>query len=125
MDLFYQILALTLTLFLMFFLIRGVTRMYIDSVLTKRQRKTRAKKQTFFEWFFYRRFLGVLPKFSLVWYYINFAVYFVMVIAVIILKIVGIPNIGRDIVWVYFAINAVFLISFRFTCVKVDKGQKP
>ena len=36
MDLFYSLLLETLTLLLMFFLIRGIIRIYIDSILTKR-----------------------------------------------------------------------------------------
>jgi len=114
MDLFYSLLLETLTLLLMFFLIRGIIRIYIDSILTKRQRKSRAKHQKFDEWFFYKRYMDVLPKLKLLWYYSNFVMYIIAVVCTLIFHFANIPEAGRSIVYVYFAINGVGIIFSRF-----------
>ena len=113
MDLFYSLLLETLTLLLMFFLIRGIIRICIDKSLTKRQRKSRAKRQKFDEWFFYKRYVDVLPKSKLLWYYSNFIMYIIAVVLTLIFHFANITEAGRTIVYVYFAINGVGILFSR------------
>lgn len=111
---FIQILAITLVLVLMFFMIRGVTRIYIDSVLKKRQRKKFAKNQTFKEWFLYTRYLDIIPKYLRIWYYSNFLMYVLSLIAVVVLNACGMGDLGRSVIGLYFFINAAALVSSKF-----------
>ena len=79
-----QIFALTLILILMFFIIRGWNAVYLHSVLRKRDRQKRPKKQSFKEWFFYLRYPDVLPKARLFLYYAHMALYPVAILPPII-----------------------------------------
>ena len=123
MDLFYKILALTLNLFLMFFLIRGIIRMYTDSILKKRDRKARAKGQSFLEWFFYKRYLDVLPKSKLIWYYSNFISYVISILTVVILTLIGRSEHSKIVVSAYFLIYAFSLLIEKAT-INVGSGKK-
>ena len=103
-----QILGLTAVLILMFFIIRGKHRLFIDSSLNRSNRKKRCKNQTLIEWFFYRRFQDVLPKRSLLWYYGHLVLYPILVIIVLLLDYIQVQNeIGNTIIWVYFFFSAI------------------
>ena len=114
MNLVFLLLAVTLTLFLFFFITRGFIHMEIGNILNKSTRKKLAKNQSFREWFFYKRYVNILPKSTLIWYYSNFVLYIICVIAVIVLCSIDKINIGRTVVWMYFCIYGVSLASKRF-----------
>ena len=115
MDLFYQILALTLSFVLMFFLVRGVLRIYIDSTLKKRQRKKFAKNQSFSEWFFYKRYKDILTKPKLFLYYSLFVLYVIFLTVIIILYLTGNQTVGNKIIWAYFCFYGLYLTTSRVT----------
>ena len=121
MNLFFQILGLTLNLVLMFFLIRGVIKLYIDSVLDKRTRKSLAKNPSFDEWFFYKRYTAVLPKYFMWWYFANMALYILFVIIVVISYFLRMHHIGPDIIKIYFMGDATLLIAFRYAFINKIK----
>ena len=113
MKVFEGILALTLALILFFFLIRGVIRLYADSVLKKRDMKSRQKNQSFSEWFFYKRYKDILPKSKIVWYYSNFAEYLIALIAMIVFYSMDMHDFARGILLVYFYFKAaVFVVAY-------------
>lgn len=115
--LFIGLFALTVTFLLMFFLIRGVIRLYIDSVLTKRQRKKSKRNEKFVEWFTYKRYLDILPKSQIVWYYLNFVMFITAFVAMIILYALEMQDVNRTILWIYFASNGVWLIMNRINLI--------
>ena len=114
MNLVLLLLAATLALFLFFFIARGFIHMEIGNILNKSARKKLSKNQSFKEWFFYKRYVDVLPKSTLIWYFSNFGLYIICVIAVIILSSINKTDIGRTVVWMYFSIYGVSLIFARF-----------
>ena len=80
------ILATTLALIVSYFICRSTLAIKIDQMLKKRQRKKLASKQTFAEWFFYKRYVDILPKFYLIWYYSLFVQYVIAIVATIIFR---------------------------------------
>ena len=72
---FISLLALVCAFLLMFFLIRGVNWLYIDSNLTKRQRK-KIKSNNFMDWLLLKEHCYVLPKSRIVWYFLIFFVFY-------------------------------------------------
>lgn len=112
MDLFYSILALTLALFLFFFLARGVIRMYIDASLKKRARKRLAKDQSFLEWFFYKRYRDVIAKTQLVWYYSIMVLYALFLLGTIAFALAGITGRASALIEGYFTLNGIVLVGF-------------
>lgn len=87
-----DILSITLTFLLLFFLSRGVVDMYIQKqIKNRRHREERKKGQSFWEWLFYKRFRDILPKSAYVcWvYYTNIALYFLLLIGVVLLHLLG------------------------------------
>ena len=113
MNCIVQLIALTLELLLFFFVIRGVIHIEIGNIVNKRERKRLAKNQSFKEWFFYKRYVDVLPKSTLVWYFSNFVSYIICMIAVIILNLLNKTDIGRTVIWIYFSVYGVSLIFAR------------
>lgn len=103
-----QIFALTLILILMFFIIRGWNAVYLHSVLRKRDRQKRPKKQSFKEWFFYLRYPDVLPKTRLFVYYAHMALYPVAILLVWVLRSMEFTDkqIGY-VIWGYMAFSAI------------------
>lgn len=103
-----QIFALTLILILMFFIIRGWNSVYLHSILRKRDRQKRPKKQSFKEWFFYLRYLDVLPKARLFVYYAHMALYPVAILLVWVLRSMEFTDkqIGY-VIWGYMAFSAI------------------
>lgn len=103
-----QIFALTLILILMFFIIRGWNAVYLHSVLRKRDRQKRPKKQSFKEWFFYLRYPDVLPKARLFVYYAHMALYPVAILLVWVLRSMEFTDkqIGY-VIWGYMAFSAI------------------
>ena len=112
--LFTQLLTLTLVLLLMFCINRGTVRQYLNSILRKRSRKRLARDQSFSEWFFYKRYIDILPKFVLVGYYLQFIVYIVLFIVTIVLNILSVGKIANDLIWAYFVCEALFMITISF-----------
>lgn len=114
MKLFELLLALTLNLILMFFLIRGQIRLYVNANYKKATVKKLYKNQTFFEWFFYTRFKDMLPKSKRIWYFSHLLLYPILVIAVVMLYVFDAPyNIGRILLGCYFYGSAIPLIMTR------------
>ena len=111
MNLFILILAATIQVVFFFFLIRLSLRVYLNSILKKRQRKSLQKNQTFVEWFFYKRYLDVLPKYKLWWYYGNFAVYFILVPLAIVCYYTNLHDLYLEIFKSCFFINCLLLVS--------------
>lgn len=103
-----QIFALTLILILMFFIIRGWNTVYLHSVLRKRDRQKRPKKQSFWEWFFYLRYLDVLPKARLFVYYAHMALYPITIVLVCVFHAMNFSDkqIGY-VIWGYMAFSAI------------------
>ena len=95
-------------LILMFFIIRGWNAVYLHSVLRKRDRQKRPKKQSFKEWFFYLRYLDVLPKSRLFVYYAHMALYPVAILLVWVLRSMEFTDkqIGY-VIWGYMAFSAI------------------
>lgn len=114
MNLFSNFLGYTLVLLLTFFVGRGVIRIYIDSILPKRQRKKLAKNQSFVEWFSYGRYLDVLPKSKLVGYYSNFVIYVALLIIATILNHLDMKEISAYLIWVYFVFEVLVINFLRF-----------
>lgn len=110
MKVFEGILALTLAFILLFFLIRGCIRLYIDSVLKKRDRQHRQRNQSFFEWFLYKRYNDVLKKSKFVWYYSIFVEYVISIIAMIVFYSLEMHDWARGVLSVYFYFNAALLV---------------
>ena len=73
-------------MFLVFYYTRLSIAVLINHLLNTSNRKKRKKGQTFKEWFFYKRFLDVLQRKYLIWYYSNFLFCFIEIIVVIILQ---------------------------------------
>ena len=113
MSLFLQLLALTIAMLLMFFAIRGVIMLHIDASLTKRSRQKLRKNQSFRECFFYKRYLNILPKGYLIWYFANMVAYLICFVSVICLYINGEKDVSASIIWIYFFINASILLFSR------------
>lgn len=109
---FISLLALVLCFLLMFFLIRGVNWLYIDSALTKRQRK-KIKSNNFIDWLLLKEHRSVLPKSRIVWYFLNFLLLAISLIAIVLFYIFEKSEIGSSVVWIYFVINGVWLIAAK------------
>ncbi len=105
-------LALSLVLILSFFLTRGGIYIYINNQLSKRQRQKKGKKQTFVEWFFYKRYLDVLPKWKLVLYYSNFILYLLFIAAYFALRATG-ADLFSAFIWTYLSVMAVFTVALK------------
>ena len=112
MTLFNQLLALCLSFLLMFFMIRGINRWYIDTILPKRKRH-KIKNKNFIEWFLYKNYLSILPKSRILHYFLNFVLFIISAIAIIICHLIHVTEIGRNILWAYFVVNSVWLICAR------------
>ena len=85
--------------------------MLTTSLIKKRyNREKRKKGQTIIDWFFYRRFLDVLPKECLIIYYANIALYFLFLIAMIVLYAIGMGSLGGKVMYAYFVLAAVPLL---------------
>lgn len=113
MNLFVQLIAVTLVLILMFFITRGVIRMKIEYIVSKRERKRLSKNQSFKEWFFYKRYLNILPKSTLIWYYSNFVAYVISILSIIVLNSIGKADVGQNIIWAYFSLYGISLFFAR------------
>ena len=102
--------ALILCFLLMFFLIRGVNRSYIDSVLTKRQRK-KLKSKSFSEWFLIKNQRKILPKFRVFCYFFQFPLFCITLLAIILCHSIGFEEAAREILWGYYVINGCWVIG--------------
>ena len=109
---FISLLALVLCFLLMFFLIRGVNWLYIDSALTKRQRK-KIKSKNFIDWLLLKEYRSALPKSRIVWYFLNFILLAISLIAIVLFYIFDKSEIGSSVVWIYFVINGVWVIAAK------------
>ena len=109
---FVSSLALILCFLLMFFLIRGVNWLYIDSALTKRQRK-KIKSKNFIDWLLIKEYRSALPKSRIVWYFLNFLLFAISLVAIVLLHLFDEAEIGNSIPWTYFVINAVWCIAAK------------
>ena len=109
---FVSLLALILCFLLMVFLIRGVNWLYIDSVLTKRQRK-KIKSNNFMDWLLLKEHRSVLPKSRIVWYFLNFLLFAISLFAIVLFYLFDKSEIGSSIPWIYFVINGVWLIAAK------------
>lgn len=109
---FISLLALVLCFIMMFFLIRGVNWLYIDSTLTKRRRK-KIKSKNFVDWFLLKEHRSVLPKSRIVWYFLNFLLFAISLVAIVLLHLFDEAEIGNSIPWTYFVINAVWCIAAK------------
>lgn len=110
-----DMLVLLLAFLLIFFLSRGVIRMYIDSLLTKRKRQ-KLQKGTFIEWLIYQKYYSVLPKIMYVWYFSIIATFFVSIISILIFHMVNLPLIAKTIIKVYYSIYSTVLILAHVMC---------
>ena len=108
-----SIMVLTMELLLFFFLVRGKNRIYIDSVLRKRQRK-KLKYTNFWDWLIYKKHYGILPKSRIVWYWSIFVEYVISVIIVLIFQLTPFTEVGRYLVYTFFVINAFALLGADF-----------
>lgn len=108
-----SILVLTLEFLLFFFLIRGVNRMYTDSILRKRQRK-KLKYSNFLDWLLYKQHYKILPKSRIIWYFSIFFEYVISIIIIVICHFTPFNEVGRYLVYTYFMINAVVLLGTEF-----------
>ena len=96
----------------MFFMIRGVNKMYVDSVLAKRQRK-KIKYENFVDWFFLKKHQLILPKSRIFWYFFNFVLFGITLLVTVLFYIFEIGEAGK-IGWIYFVINGIWLILAWF-----------
>ena len=123
---FISLMALVLCFLLMFFMIRGVNRLYIDSTITKRRRqKIRRqiiKSKSFIDWLLLKEHRSVLPKSRIVWYFLNFLLFVISFITIVLFHLFGKAEIANSIPWTYFVINAVWCIAAKMNllwrCVK-------
>lgn len=110
-----DMLVLLLVFLLIFFTSRGVIRMYIDSLLTKRKRH-KLKNRNFIDWITYKRYYGFLPKIVLIWYFSIIATFFVSIISILIFHMVNLPLIAKTIIKVYYSIYSTVLILAYVMC---------
>ena len=95
------LLVVTLSFLLLFFLTRGLMAIYLPTVIkNRRHREDRKKGQSFWDWFTYRRFRDVIPKreIAYVTHFINIALFFVLVIATVILELCNTAEPYRQII---------------------------
>lgn len=108
-----SIFVLTLEFLLFFFLIRGVNRMYTDSILRKRQRQ-KLKYSNFWDWLLYKQHYKILPKSRIIWYFSIFFEYIISIIIILICHFTPFNEVGRYLVYTYFMINAFVLLGSEF-----------
>ena len=97
-----DILAITLMFFLFFFLSRGIMEMYLHKLIKKqRHRQERKQGQSFWEWLTYKRFRDVIPKSAYTYwiYYANIALYFILLIGIIVLYSLGYMEMFRKVIF--------------------------
>lgn len=109
---FYQLIGLLLIFLLSFFLIRGIIKLHIESVMTKRQRK-KIKYENFMDWIFYKQYQDILPKQKLFWYFLNFALVIIFSALIVVLTSLDLSGICNIILWLYLAVNGIWLIVQR------------
>ena len=107
--------VLLLAFLLIFFVSRGVIRMYIDSLLTKRKQH-KLKYSNFIDWLTYKKHYSFLPKIVLIWYFSIIATFFVSIISTLIFHVVNLPQIAKTIVKAYYSIYSTVLILAYVMC---------
>ena len=107
--------VLLLAFLLIFFVSRGVIRMYIDSMLTKRKLHA-LKSSNFIEWLTYKKYYNFLPKIMLAWYFSIIVTFLVSIISILILHLVNLPQIAKIIVSSYYSIHSIVLILAYVMC---------
>ena len=105
MYLFKYIALLTLDTVLFFFVIRGFIHSHLYNILRKRSRKRLKRNQTFKEWFLLSRYLEVLPKRMIIWYYSNFISSAAIIIIMVIARILGNTTVGLPLCAAHFIAN--------------------
>ena len=91
--------------------------LYIDSTITKRRRhKIRRqiiKSKSFIDWLLLKEHRSVLPKSRIVWYFLNFLLFVISFITIVLFHLFGKAEIANSIPWTYFVINAVWCIAAK------------
>ena len=111
-----QILGFTLVFCLNFYMIRMILWHVLVSTVGKKRRK-RVASRTFFEWISMKKYFGVIPRWLLGWYYSNFLVYLLLVIAVFILYLCNMSEYGHSVVLKgYFTVYGIsdILVLFMY-----------
>ena len=94
-DILLYILAITGWMFLICWLCKGSFFHYASKVLSKSgRRRLRKPASSFRDWFFCKKYRGIIPKSFFVWYYGNYVTYLV----VLIIGVITIP-LGYDQIW--------------------------
>ena len=104
--------VLLLAFLLIFFVSRGVIRMYIDSMLTKRKLHA-LKSSNFIEWLTYKKYYNFLPKIIFVWYFSIIATFLVSIVSILILHLVNLSQISTTIISAYYSIHStIFIVAY-------------
>lgn len=121
---FEDIIILTLTFLLFFFLIRAEFAMLLNSLIkNRRHREKRKEGQSFIDWFFYKRFLDIFPKFNFIIYYFNIILYFICMISIIVLYSLEKQNWCKNVFKIHFYIIAISILIFYYT-IKSKNNKK-
>lgn len=105
---------LLIAFLLFFFLWRGIIRIYLNRVLPRGQRKKMSKKQSFCAWVFYSNYKDTIPKWLKLCYHLNLLAFFILIILITVFTFTYPVDISGTIIWNYFVVNSVLLITSRF-----------
>ena len=109
LDIRYVI-ATIVWMLLVFYYTRLSIAILINHLLNTSNRKKRKKDQTFKEWFFYKRFLDVIPRKYLIWYYSNFFLSFVVTIVTIVLQLLNFGKSCLGVPLLAYIISSIFYL---------------
>ena len=116
MNLFVNIMIITLEFFLMLFMMRGKIKFFLDSKMSKSNRRKINKNTSFWSWLFYKKYIKCLPKEYLVCYFFHFIIYPILVVTFIILYFLNrldYNNIDGTIIYSYFIISFIPLFVLK------------
>ncbi len=124
-NMFVDIFVLTMAFLMFFFLIRAELAMVIHDLIKKPQhRRKRTQGQSFIDWFLYRRFLDIVPKSKFILYYANMLLYFVTLIAIVLLYLFKYQANSGEILYGYFFVIAIPVIAFYHNNKNKSKSKK-
>ena len=108
----YSVLGLVVFI-IVFFSTRGYIEEVISYLYNKNAEKKKKKGQSFIDWFCYKKFKDKLPKKFYVWYYANFAHYFLFNLCIFTFKLLSF-NYFKIIFLVYFFSASLPIFYYRW-----------
>lgn len=121
----FDVFILTMAFLMFFFLIRAEIAMVIHCLIKKSQnRRKRTEGQSFIDWLFYRRFSDIVPRSNFILYYANMFLYFITLIAIVLVYIFKCQAVSGDILYGYFFVVAVPVITFFHMNKNKSKSKK-